>query len=642
MRKTASVSTKLIRIGASLLVVALASIGLTFWVTWQLAGGAAAVNEAGRMRMQTWQLHSAVQTQRPATEIEALVLRFDHSLTLLGQGDPRRPLFVPWDDQTRQRFAQVHALWEERRAFWQAGFVMAPPFSFESAADFVEATDAFVMAIEHQLSRWTAILNAFQIVMMLLAIAGAVIMLYTGYVYVINPLESLSRGLQRLKSGDFSTRIQVNTHDEFGQVAAGFNRMAATLQSLYLHLESKVDEKTRQLETKRARLQALYDISTFLGEANALEPLCRGFAQRLQSVMQADAIALRWSEESQQRYLLLASEGLPETIREQERCLLSGLCACGNLKPESRTRVLPIHGHEGPLMRQCAEAGFETMISVPVRLQHRILGEINLFFCRFVALHTDQTEWLDALASHFAGALEGMRAAALEREAVMAEERGFLARELHDSIAQSLSFLKIQVQLLRTAMEREDQSKMQVALNELDDGLRESIGDVRELLVHFRTRANSEQIEAALQETLKKFEHQTGLPTQLDIQGDAVPLPADVQIQILHVIQEALSNVRKHAKASQITLALEKGALWRFTVRDNGIGFDPEQTRGETHVGLKIMKERADSIGAWIEIRSAAGMGTALSLTLPPHPVGVVGCPQNRPLSTPAGFSRLF
>ncbi len=105
------------------------------------------------------------------------------------------------------------------------------------AGEFVVATNRFVSTIEQQLSGYTAILNLFQMVMMALAILGAVVMLYTGYMYVINPLGQLQRGLARMETGDFGTRVEVDTNDEFGQVAGGFNRMAATLQSLYTGLE---------------------------------------------------------------------------------------------------------------------------------------------------------------------------------------------------------------------------------------------------------------------------------------------------------------------------------------------------------------------------------------------------------------------
>lgn len=621
MHPTASLSTKLVRIGAALLVIALSSIGLTLWVTWQLEGGAAAVNEAGRMRMQTWRLASVVHGNPQPGAVQALVREFDDSLHLLRTGDPARPLFVPRDDTVEARFAQVEQLWAQQRGRWLADPAPSLPETVASAEAFVMAIDRAVTSIEQQLSRYTAILNLFQFVMMALAVTGAVIMLYTGYLYVISPLDHLQRGLRRVEAGDFSARIDVDTQDEFGRVAAGFNRMAGTLQSLYGGLEAKVEAKTRRIEAQRARLAALYEVSAFLASANTIEEMARGFAQRVRTLVKADAATVRWSDEANQRYLMLANDCFPADLLEEERSLLANACACGNLQPDARTRVIPIHTDESAQLRHCARVGYENMVSVPVRLQQRVLGELNLFFRAPVSLSVEETELLDALASHLASALEGLRAAALEREAAVGEERALLARELHDSIAQSLSFLKIQAQLLRTAVQRGQPERVQTILDELDTGLRESINDVRELLVHFRTRTNTDDIEAALQETLHKFQHQTGLPTQLDVHGQGLPLPADVQVQVLHVLQEALSNVRKHAGASQVTLEVVKGAHWRFTVRDDGAGFDLGQQAGALNVGMKIMRERAARIGAAVEVESSSGSGTAVTLVLPEHPV---------------------
>jgi len=620
MQHTASLSKKLIRIGASLLVGALVSIGLTLWVTWQLEGGAAAVNEAGRMRMQTWRLASAVQAGVERAELQALVTRFDESLALLREGDPSRPLFVPWDDQVRARFNDVESLWRAQRTLWLAAPAPAAPVLLKTAGEFVDASDRLVLVIEQHLSRLTAILNLFQLLMMLLAIGGAVIMLFTGYMYVINPLGQLRQGLRKLESGDFKTRVEVDTADEFGQVAAGFNHMAATLQSLYEGLEAKVEAKTRRIEAQRARLEALYKVSAFLAQAGSIDELARGFAQRVREVMKADAATVRWSDDANQRYLMLASDCFPQDLLEEERSLLAGACACGNLRPDARTRVIPILSHDDAPIRHCAKVGYESVVSVPIRLQQRLLGEFNLFFRAPVLLSADEIELLDALASHLASSLEGLRADALDREAAVAEERALLARNLHDSIAQSLAFLKIQVQLLRVAVHKGQAPQVQGALDELDIGLRESISDVRELLVHFRTRTNTDDIEQALQETLQKFQSQTGLPTQLQVQGQGLPLPSDVQVQVLHVVQEALSNVRKHAGATQVGLDVIKGASWRFAVRDNGAGFDTGKHPGQSHVGLNIMQERAGRIGAAVEVVSGAGQGTTVVLTLPPHP----------------------
>jgi two-component system, NarL family, nitrate/nitrite sensor histidine kinase NarX len=625
MAATASLSTKLMRIGAALLLLALTSIGLTLWVTWQLEGGAAAVNEAGRIRMQTWRLASAVQAGSPPAQVADMVKEFDDSLALLSNGDAARPLFVPWDADARREFAAVQALWQEDRAKWLQEDPMDPAASKRMADAFVQATNRFVLTIEHQLSSYTVILNLFQMVMMVLAILGAVVMLYTGYMYVINPLGQLRAGLERIEAADFGARVEVDSHDEFGQVAAGFNRMASTLQSLYTGLEATVQSKTRRIEAQRSRLEALYEVSAFLAKATSIEELSKGFANRVREVMQADAVAVRWSDEANQRYLMLATDCFPAEMQDEERSLITGACACGSLKADARTRVIPIRSLEEAPLQRCAKAGYESLVSVPVRLQQRLIGEVDLFFRDKVQLNVDEVELLDALASHLASALEGLRAAALEREAAVGEERSLLARELHDSIAQSLAFLKIQVQLLRGAVNRQQTEQVQATLDELDAGLRESIGDVRELLVHFRTRTSAENIEGALNETLQKFKHQTGLSARLEVRGEGLPLPPDVQVQVLHVVQEALSNVRKHAQAKQVTLSVDKGAFWRFTVEDDGQGFDSNARLDETHVGRNIMRERAERIGATIQLKTAPGHGTRLVLTLPPHPMAGTG-----------------
>ena len=120
---------------------------------------------------------------------------------------------------------------------------------------------------------------------------------------------------------------------------------------------------------------------------------------------------------------------------------------------------------------------------------------------------------------------------------------------------------------------------------------------------------------------MQKFAHQSSLKTSLQTTGYGVPLPPDLQIQVLHIVQEALSNVRKHARASQVWLDVQQQPEWRFEVRDDGIGFEVDGSPfDDTHVGLRIMAERAERIGAQLEVVSTRGRGTSMVLTLPPLP----------------------
>jgi two-component system nitrate/nitrite sensor histidine kinase NarX len=614
MRKSWPLSAKLGAVGGALFVLVLALIALTLWVSWQLEGGAAAVNEAGRMRMQTWRMAQTLgggEIQR----LDEQARRFDDSLALLRSGDPSRPLFVPYDEATRTALARVQQDWSALRARWLAQRAPAAGATAAEAERFVRQIDVFVHAIELQLARWGAILNLFQFGLMLLAIGAAVALLYAAYLFVFDPLARLQAALARVEAGDLGARVEVAAGDEFGALAAGFNRMGETLQRLYQGLEATVVEKTERLRAERQRLAALHEAGAFVARAASLDELAHGFARQLRQVAHADAAAVRWSDEDNRRYLLAGHDCLPQEMVRSGSCVHTGSCLCGQPQAQARSQVFPIRGDTR--LGHCRMAGFEQMLSVPVRLHDRVLGEVELFYRGAATPGAEDRALIDTLASHLAGAVESQRAAALEREAAVSEERGLLARELHDSIAQGLAFLKIQVQLLRDARRQGDAAKVERALGELEAGVRESTADVRELLLHFRTRTNGEDITPALQTTLRKFEHQTGLATYLEVQGEGLPLAPDEQVQVLHVVQEALSNVRKHAGASQVWVQVQQAPGFSVQVRDDGSGFASEQPASdETHVGLRIMRERAARIGARVEVVSAPGSGTRVQLSL--------------------------
>ena len=623
-RKHWSLSAKLTLVGTPFLLLALLATAATLWVSWQLDGGAAAVNEAGRMRMQTYRLSLALATG-DAQAITPQLREFEDSLAVLRHGDPERPLFVPWDDSVQQQFGVIERDWKRYRALATSSNTSPQALRTETIA-FVAHIDAFVQGIEHHISRWTAILHLLQTTMMAMVVLGALVLLYAGHLFVLEPVGLLKQAIEKIQGGDFDARVDKLTRDEFGTLAAGFNGMAEHLQSMYRNLESKVAEKTAELEEKRERLESLYEVTTLVARATTLEELAQDFTRSLQRIAHADGVALRWSDQANQRYLMLASSGLPADMLEAEHCIHKGDCECGATTTTTQLRVIPIHTLGETKERLCGQAGFETLVNIPVRLHERLMGEVDLFFHAKVVPTDSERSLYEALASHLAGAMDNLRLNALEKEAAVAQERNLLARELHDSIAQSLAFLKIQVQLMRDALASQDAQAITQVLEEIDVGVRESYGDVRELLLHFRTRANSEDIEPALATTLRKFEHQSGVTTHLHLEGQGLPLSPDLQMQALHIIQEALSNVRKHARASQVWLDVQQQPEWRFEVRDNGIGFAHDLTRrlDETHVGLRIMSERAERIGARLEVLSTPGRGTSVVLTLsPPSPAPV-------------------
>jgi two-component system nitrate/nitrite sensor histidine kinase NarX len=618
-----SLGAKLSLVAAPFLLAALCSIGMLVWMSLQLEGGAASVNEAGRMRMQAYRMALSSSDGDPQA-LARQVAEFDRSLALLRTGDPERPLFVPWNDLVRQRLAKVDQDWIRfRNELPDAHGSVGPAAAVErlEAAAFVSDIDGLVESIEVHLARWTAWMHLLQLALMALAVVGAAVLLYTGYLFVLEPVGSLKQAIRRLQAGELGARVDCGTTDEFGMLGAGFNDMAEQLQSIYRNLEARVQEKTAQLEQKHERLESLLEVTNLVTKAVSLNELAAGFTKRIARIARADGVALRWSDETNRSYLMLASHGLPQAMVGAEHCLTAGDCHCGSPQAPPGARVIPIRAMQPARMRHCATAGFETVVSVPIRLHDRLMGEVDLFFHARIDISDPERSLFEALTVQLAGAMENLRLNALGLEAAVSQERSFLARELHDSIAQSLAFLKIQVQLMRDAIANGDPQQVQHVLGEIDLGVRESYGDVRELLMHFRTRTNAEDIEPALMTTLRKFEHQTGLKTMLKMQGDGLPLTPDTQIQVLHIVQEALSNVRKHARAGQVWLDVQKQPQWRLEVRDDGLGFSgPNGQQDETHVGLRIMAERAERLGADFDVLSTPGRGTSVVLTLPASP----------------------
>ncbi|MFI4939610.1 MAG: type IV pili methyl-accepting chemotaxis transducer N-terminal domain-containing protein [Burkholderiales bacterium] len=609
--------TKLAFVGTPFLILALVATVATLWVSWQLDGGVAAVNEAGRMRMQAYRMALVIGSGE-SPELPGLTREFDRSLALLRSGDPERPLFVPWEDKSRGCFEKVEQDWIQ---FRKLTFSKKPPNLPSLRAEtlkFASDIDTFVTSIEAHMAHWTAILHMLQMGVLFLAILGGAALLFTGYLFVLEPVNLLKQAIQKIQGGDLGARVERVTSDEFGTLAEGFNGMAEHLQSMYRNLESKVQEKTAELQEKRERLESLYDVTTLVARATSLDVLAQEFSQRVMRIAHADGVALRWSDEANSRFLMLAASGLPTAMVAEEHCLYAGDCHCGTPSESGKLRVISINAFEQASVKHCAQAGFSTIVNIPIRLHDRLMGEVDLFFYAKVSPSEAESSLLEALNYHLASAMENLRLTALEKEAAVSEERHLIARELHDSIAQSLAFLKIQVQLMRDSVQSGSPEEIQTVLEEIDTGVRECYGDVRELLMHFRTRANAEDIEPALATTLRKFEHQTGLKTTLATAGHGMPLSPDIQMQVLHIVQEALSNIRKHSHASQVWIDAQQQPEWRFEVRDNGIGFDAENLRiDETHVGLSIMTERAHRIGATLDIISTPQHGCSIILTLP-------------------------
>lgn len=611
----------------SFLLLALAAIGATLLLSWQLEGGAAAINDAGSLRMRTYQLglqlRQVEQDPARAVQLSANLGRFEQTLQQLEQGDPARPLLVP-------RRADILAELDEVRTHWS---VRMRPLLLSSAEQtlnrtvrgdafereiepFVGKIDTLVRDIEQHNARKTEWLRLCQTLLTTLAVLGTVALIYLMFLIVIRPLERLHLGIQRLASGDFSSRVPVETHDEFGEVAAGFNDMAGRLAEANATLEFLVEAKTAKLTEKNRELSLLYEIAAFLNRPATLEELSQGFLERVSAAFAADGGAVRLSDTPHGMLFLVAQHGLPAGLSEREHCLPLGECVCGEAAASGETRIETFTAGDGRF--DCQREGFVVVSSFAISSQARLLGVYHLHFRQPRIFTRQQRQLLETLGQHLAAALDNQRLAATARELAVLEERNLVAQGLHDSIAQGLSFLNLQTQMLEDALRRDDREALTESLAQIQAGVQESYDDVRELLTNFRASLAAEDLFSAVDAILERFRRQTGLRVEVQREGDGAPLSPDQQLQVLFILQESLSNVRKHARASRVVVRIEDERDLLLTVRDDGVGFDAQEVaqRPSGHFGLSIMQERAQRAGAELTIGPAAPYGTQVVVRL--------------------------
>jgi signal transduction histidine kinase len=208
------------------------------------------------------------------------------------------------------------------------------------------------------------------------------------------------------------------------------------------------------------------------------------------------------------------------------------------------------------------------------------------------------------------------RAEAQLEEVAAAAERERLARELHDAVTQSLFSVAAIAEAIPRVWER-DRHEAKRGLEELRRLTQGALAEMRALLVELRPAALTEQrLGVLLRQLADAMVGRTHVPVTTNVIGDG-PLPPDVQVALYRIAQEALNNISKHANADQATLSLHcTPERVKLRITDDGRGFEPDRAQGH-HLGLEIMRERAQAIGAALEVESGPGQGTRITADWP-------------------------
>lgn len=262
-----------------------------------------------------------------------------------------------------------------------------------------------------------------------------------------------------------------------------------------------------------------------------------------------------------------------------------------------------------------------SLLAVPITCKGPFLGNLYLSEKPGGAPFTvDDEETLERFAVQAGIAIDNAHLHSQAAEIAVSRERLRIAHEMHDGIAQVLGYVNTKVAAANEYLRRGNPEEASTQLRELAGSARQAYTDVRESIVGLRTLPGSNRsLAEVLAEFLDQWKEQSGVSAQLTIDAD-LRLQPSVELQVVRIIQEALTNIRKHARAAKVRVEVRKqGDRLLASITDDGVGFNPvSNSRGEfPRFGLTTMRERAISIGAVLELDTKPGSGTTVRFAMP-------------------------
>ncbi len=595
----------------AVILSALVGMGASVVITDTAQGDAAALNVAGSLRMQSFRIATRISADEERAArmrtVEEEARDFEqrlYSRELTGP-IPRDP-----NHSLRRSYEGIVEQWESRLS--QLLLKVGDGSPTEAQQDlfldkvhrFVDDIYEMVNLLEEEAESKIQLLRLIQGIAIMATMLLALVAMYQLHTRVVMPLRDLGRVAGRARQGDLSARARYEGADELGTLSRSFNLMSENLARLHASLEYQVQDKTTELRRSNRALQLLYDMARDVNPETIEHTDLRAVLRPLEEVTGLGPLTLCLSNPgSHQAYQVFstAADSRPGFCRypDCELCL-TGFVPSSSPPPE-------VDLLRFPLVEKRQQYGVLLVEHPPPHLSG-----------------SWQEQLVETVAGHIASTCSLARQAEQHRRLALMEERAVIARELHDSLAQSLSYLKIQVTRLDRSIRHGASAHRRVedVIEELRDGLNTAYRQLRELLTTFRLKIEEPGLEPALRSTVQEFSRRGGLRIDLDYQPTHRPLSSNEEIHVLQVVREALSNVVQHAGAEEADVRLrerEDGSV-EVTVDDNGRGPQaPDVER--SHHGIAIMEERANSLDGSLEVVPRPEGGTRIRMVFMPHAV---------------------
>jgi len=428
---------------------------------------------------------------------------------------------------------------------------------------------------------------------------------------ITEPIKELIEGAKKVARGNFDQRINASAVDELEELAKQFNLMAVQLQESYAHLEQKVADRTKELAT----------LNTIAAEVSRSLNLEEIMNQALDEVLEAMGLekgqAFRL-EEKTQTLILMAHRGLPEdlvhyTARQPLQAGASGIAAREG-KPIVR-RV--VEYSEGRLKQLLSEAGIQMVISTPLLVKGKTVGVLDLGATHPRVMTPEELSLLTAIGHQIGVAVENAHLYEQAQQLAVVEERNRLARDLHDSVTQALYGVTLCAEAAARHLRIGDAGTAADHLREIQSTTHEALREMRVLIFELRPPVlKRDGLAAALQNRLDAVEGRFGMSVSF-VGNDNGRLSPELEEGLYRVAQEALNNVLKHARASQVTVSLHQHQDSVYLeIADDGVGFDLATARDRGGFGLRCMEERTAELGGKLQVKSSLGEGTKVKVEI--------------------------
>jgi signal transduction histidine kinase len=382
-----------------------------------------------------------------------------------------------------------------------------------------------------------------------------------------------------------------------------------------------VDRMQKSLQRQNRELLALHDAALDVTSALELDVVLRKVVEQAKGLVDARYGALSLLDDDN-RIISFITSGISTEDRAAIGAPPVGHGLLGVvLHQGQRLRLDDLSTHPASYGFPANHPAMRSLLAVPIPCKGPFVG--NLYMTEKLEtgeFSKDDEDTLERFALQAALAIDNAHLHAQVADLAVAEERVRIAHEMHDGLAQILGYVNTKVQAAEAYMKREKYEDAGTQLRELAGAAREAYADVRESIVGLRSLPESgKTFDAVLREYLERWQEMSRVTTTLVI-DDNLPIRPSHELQLVRIVQEALTNVRKHARAKNARVEIRRQQSGLIaTIADDGLGFNPEaKTKGEfPRFGLTTMRERAAGIGGDLSIVSSPGNGTTVALKLP-------------------------